>query len=64
MSLLQRAVAGLIILEADAVAKEGRLANMSLDILSDIHIDGLKKVAEVCYKYDAVNLVQIHHAGT
>ena len=55
--------AGLIILEAHAVEKDGRLANTQLGIWSDLHIDGLKRVAEVCNKYDAVSLVQIHHAG-
>jgi len=55
--------AGLIILEAHAVEKEGRLANTQLGIWTDLHIDGLKRVAEVCHKYDAVSLVQIHHAG-
>lgn len=55
--------AGLIILEAHAVEKDGRLSNNQLGIWSDLHIEGLKRVAEVCRKYDTVALVQIHHAG-
>jgi len=55
--------AGLIILEAHATEKEGRLANTQLGIWSDLHIEGLKRVAEVCHNNEAVVLVQIHHAG-
>lgn len=54
---------GLIILEAHSVTKNGRLADNQLGIWDDIHIEGLKKIADVCHKYDAKVIVQINHAG-
>lgn len=54
---------GLIILEAHCVAKSGRLANSQLGIWSDDHIEGLRKLAQVCHRHGAVVLVQIHHSG-
>lgn len=55
--------AGLIIVEATAVNKDGRLANSQLGIWSSEHIEGLSKIANVCHKHGAVVLVQIHNAG-
>lgn len=55
--------AGLVILEAHAVNKNGRLAPEQLGLWSDDHIDGLAKIGEACHKHDAAVLVQIHHAG-
>lgn len=55
--------AGIIVLEAHAVEEGGRLANTQLGIWKDDQIEGLKRIAEVCHKYDSVALVQIHHAG-
>jgi NADPH2 dehydrogenase len=60
---LAKGGAGLIVLEAHAVEKDGRLANTQLGIWKDEHTEGLKRVAEVCHRYDSVALVQIHHAG-
>ncbi len=54
---------GLIVMEAHAVDKEGRLADSQPGIWSDKHIAGLQEVARRCHKYDAKVLVQIHHAG-
>lgn len=54
---------GLIILEAHAVNKDGRLANTQPGIWSDDHIPGLKKIADACHKHGAAVLVQIHHGG-
>lgn len=54
---------GLIVLEAHCVAKSGRLANSQLGIWSDDHIEGLRKLAQVCHRHGAVVIVQIHHAG-
>lgn len=58
-----RGGAGLIILEATAVSREGRLADTQLGIWSDDHIPGLKAIADRCHKHGALVLVQIHHAG-
>lgn len=55
--------AGLIILEALCIRKEGRLADSQLGIWSDKHIDGLKEIADRCHKYGAIVMGQIHHAG-
>lgn len=55
--------AGIIILEALCVEKDGRLSPDQLGIWSDEHIDGLKKIVAACHKYGAVVLGQIHHAG-
>lgn len=54
---------GLIILEAHAVDKEGRLADSQLGIWSDKQISRLQELAARCHKYDTKLLVQIHHAG-
>lgn len=55
--------AGVIILEAHAVEKEGRVSNNQLGLWEDKQIEGLKRIAEICDKYDSLALVQIHHAG-
>lgn len=55
--------AGLIILEAAAVSREGRLADTQLGIWSDDHIPGLREIGDRCRKHGALVLVQIHHAG-
>lgn len=54
---------GLIIVEATCVNSKGRLSNKQLRVWSDEYIEGLSKIAEVCHKYGAKVLVQIHHAG-
>ena len=54
---------GIIINEATAVWKEGRLAPFQLGIWSDGHIPGLSRIAEVVKKNNALSLIQIHHAG-
>jgi len=55
--------AGLIIVEATSVSKEGRLTDSQLGIWSDDHIEGLKKITDACHKYGAVVLIQINHGG-
>ena len=55
--------AGIIITEATAVFKDGRLAPYQLGIWSDQHIDGLMKISKAVKSYDALSLIQIHHAG-
>jgi NADPH2 dehydrogenase len=54
---------GLIILEAHSVTKNGRLGPNQLGIWDDRHIEGLKKIADVCHKYDTKVIVQINHSG-
>jgi len=54
---------GIIINEATAVMKEGRLAPFQLGIWSDEHIPGLSRIAEAVKKNNVLSLIQIHHAG-
>jgi 2,4-dienoyl-CoA reductase-like NADH-dependent reductase (Old Yellow Enzyme family) len=54
---------GLIILEAHAVNRDGRLGNSQLGIWADEYIPGLTQLVEVCHDNGAKVLVQIHHAG-
>jgi NADPH2 dehydrogenase len=55
--------AGLVIVEATSVMKEGRLAPFQLGIWSDDHIPGLNRIARAIKMEDAVAMIQIHHAG-
>jgi 2,4-dienoyl-CoA reductase-like NADH-dependent reductase (Old Yellow Enzyme family) len=55
--------AGIIITEATAVRKDGRLAPFQLGIWSDDHIPGMQKIVSVVKLSGAVSLLQIHHAG-
>lgn len=54
---------GLIVIEATCIDKDGRLDDTQIGVWSDEHIDGLKKIAQVCHNHGAKVLVQIHHAG-
>lgn len=54
---------GLIIVEAAAIAPEGRLSHDQLGIWSHEHIPGLRRIAQVCHEHGAVVMIQIHHAG-
>lgn len=54
---------GLIIIEALAVKKDGRLSPDQLGIWSDKYVDGIRKIAEICHKYGAIVIAQMHHAG-
>ncbi len=55
--------AGLIIVEATCIARDGRLASDQLGIWSDEHIEGLKRLSQACQFHGAAVLIQIHHAG-
>ncbi|MCX6306677.1 MAG: NADH:flavin oxidoreductase [Bacteroidetes bacterium] len=55
--------AGIIITEATAVCKDGRLAPFQLGIWSDEHIPGMGQIAATVKGKGAVSLLQIHHAG-
>lgn len=54
---------GLIVVEATAVAKEGRLAPTQLGLWCDEQIEGHKKIVDAVHKYDCLIIPQIHHGG-
>lgn len=54
---------GLIIVEATAVVKNGRISHDDLGIWNDEQIDGLKSLVENIKKYDARIAIQLAHAG-
>ncbi|MCX6266926.1 MAG: NADH:flavin oxidoreductase [Bacteroidetes bacterium] len=55
--------AGIIVTEATAVWKDGRLAPFQLGIWSDEHIAGMIRIASAVKAEGAISLLQIHHAG-
>jgi len=54
---------GLIILEATAVEKRGRLSGRDLGIWEDSQIEGLRRVVEICRAHGSVVGIQLAHAG-
>lgn len=54
---------GLIIVEAAAVSKDGRLSVDQLGIWDDKFIEGLSKIVKVCHENSTKVFIQIHHAG-
>ncbi len=54
---------GLIVVEATAVAPEGRLHPTQLGLWCDEQIDGHKKIAEAVHRYDTLIIPQIHFGG-
>lgn len=54
---------GLIIMEATAVEKRGRITDRDLGIWDDSHIEGLSKIVNLCKKYGAKMGIQLGHAG-
>ncbi|NLJ79596.1 MAG: NADH:flavin oxidoreductase/NADH oxidase [Firmicutes bacterium] len=54
---------GLIILEATAVEARGRLSTNDLGIYADRHVEGLRKIVQLCQRYNAAVGIQIAHAG-
>lgn len=54
---------GLVIVEATAVAPEGRLAATQLGCWDDSHIPGLASLAQIIRECGAVPGIQLHHAG-
>jgi len=54
---------GLIIVEATAVEKRGRLSNHDLGIWSDQHISGLQAIVDLCKSQGACIGIQLAHAG-
>lgn len=60
---LAKGGAGLVIVEATAISRRGRLANTELGIWEDGQIEGLKKIADVIHENGAVAFIQLVHAG-
>lgn len=54
---------GFIIVEATAVAPDGKLRENQLGIWNNSFIPGLKRIADKCHEYDVPVLIQLHHAG-
>ena len=54
---------GLVIVEASAVAEDGKLRDNQLGIWDDKFIEGLKRIADTCHEYNVPTLIQLHHAG-
>ncbi|TYP52463.1 NADPH dehydrogenase NamA [Thermosediminibacter litoriperuensis] len=54
---------GLIIMEATAVERRGRISARDLGIWNDSHIEGLAKIAAEVKKYGAKIGIQLAHAG-
>ncbi|MCU0377361.1 MAG: NADPH dehydrogenase NamA [Bacteroidales bacterium] len=55
--------AGLIIMEATAVAPEGRITPGDMGLWSDDHIEGLKGIVSFVHQQGAVAGIQLAHAG-
>lgn len=54
---------GLIIVEATAVEKRGRISIRDLGIWDDSHVEGLSKIVGLSKKYGAKIAIQLAHAG-
>jgi len=54
---------GLIIVEATAVAPEGRLSSNDLGIWDDAHVDGLASIVKAVHENGAKIGIQINHGG-
>lgn len=55
--------AGLIILEASAIAPEGRITPRDIGIWSNDHVEGLKKIVSFIDQQGSVAGIQLAHAG-
>ncbi len=55
--------AGMIIVEATCVKKDGRIVKSQPGIWSDSHIQGLSKITTACRKHGPMMMLQIHHSG-
>lgn len=54
---------GMIIVEAAAISKDGRICDTELGIWKDEHIPQFERIAESCHDEDSVVIVQLVHAG-
>lgn len=55
--------AGIVIVEASAVAPEGRITPADLGIWSDDHVPGLKRIVDFIHQQGSVAGIQLAHAG-
>lgn len=55
--------AGLIIFEATAVERRGRISNRDLGIWDDVQVENLKKTVEACKDHGTKVGIQLAHAG-
>jgi len=55
--------AGLIIVEATAIAPEGRITPGDLGLWNDDHVEGLSRIVRFIHKHNAHAGIQIAHAG-
>lgn len=54
---------GLIIVEASAISKEGRIVDTELGLWKDEHIPQFERITKSCQEEDSVVIVQLVHAG-
>jgi NADPH2 dehydrogenase len=54
---------GLIVVEATAVTKQGRISPFDLGIWSDVHIPGLERLVSMIKEHGAKAAIQLAHAG-
>ena len=54
---------GLIFTEACAVSPEGVISKQDLGIYKDEHIEGLKRIVDICHSFGAKVGIQLAHAG-
>ncbi|WP_110932959.1 NADPH dehydrogenase NamA [Paenibacillus bouchesdurhonensis] len=54
---------GLVMLEATAIAPEGRISYQDLGIWSDEHIEGLQEIVRLIHHHEAKAAIQLAHAG-
>jgi len=53
---------GLIFTEACAVSPEGVISKQDLGIYKDEHIEGLKRIVDICHSFGAKVGIQLAHA--
>lgn len=54
---------GMIIVEATAISKDGRIVDTELGLWKDEHIPQFQRIADSCRNKDSVVIVQLVHAG-
>ncbi|WP_077621652.1 NADPH dehydrogenase NamA [Sediminibacillus massiliensis] len=55
--------AGLIMVEATAVQKHGRISSKDLGIWDESHVEGLKKISDRIHAHGSKSSIQLAHAG-
>jgi 2,4-dienoyl-CoA reductase-like NADH-dependent reductase (Old Yellow Enzyme family) len=60
---LSKGGAGIIVTEATAVMKSGRLASFQLGLWEERQIEGMRRIAGTVKAGGALSILQIHHAG-